>query len=114
MLSVAAILMCCLGINDANLVVAALLHDLVEDRPNRWTVERVALEFNRDVANLVASVTKRKRRPGENKHQYEAEVFAQVKAGGLRAITIKVADRIHNILTPWGSKQKQREKSVKP
>lgn len=75
-----------------------------------WSIAKIASEFNEDVARLVASVTKRQRRPGEDKHQYEAEVFAQVRAGGIRAIIIKLADRLHNVLTPWGSVSKQENK----
>ncbi len=46
-----------LRVRDHQLIVAALLHDMVEDVPF-WSVERIEREFGRDIAVLVEWVTK--------------------------------------------------------
>jgi (p)ppGpp synthase/HD superfamily hydrolase len=111
-LAVAVILMEYLEVDDPNLVAAALLHDLIEDIED-WTEQKLQREFNRDVAKLVASVTKPdKSEFGDNLHQYELVTFTKVIGGGQRAVVLKLADRLHNMLTLWGSPKKKLEKTL--
>lgn len=110
--AVAVIILCYLKVLDANLIAAALLHDLIEDIPG-WSKERLARMFNEDVAHLVASVTKPDQKPyGTNLHKFEKATFATVRAGGYRAIKLKVSDRLHNMITLWGSPPKKLEKTL--
>lgn len=110
--AVAVILLAYLGVKDANVVAAALLHDLVEDIED-WTESRVERQFNRSVAKLVWSVTKPERKLfGTNVHKHERATFAKVRAGGVLAIMLKLADRTHNMITLWGSPEKKREKTL--
>lgn len=109
-LAVATIIVCHLGMRDVNLIIAAILHDLLEDKPH-WTRAHLVEEFNADVADLVYSVTKQKRQPSESFHEYELKYFAQVRAGRIRSVILKLSDRLHNMLTLWGSPEKKKAKT---
>jgi GTP diphosphokinase / guanosine-3',5'-bis(diphosphate) 3'-diphosphatase len=106
-LAVAVILMEYLFIHDdASLVAAALLHDLLEDVEG-WTSTRLALELNDDVATLVFAVTKPDERKYLTTHEFEKAIFTKVRLiGGIRGIKLKLADRLHNMITLWGSPEK--------
>src|SRR2546427_7623939 len=59
------------GGKDANLVIAGLLHDTIEDTPT--TYEELAVRFGSDVANLVAEVTDDKSLTKEVRKQRQIE-----------------------------------------
>lgn len=91
---------------DATTVAAALLHDVPEDTP--LTLEDVQNEFGDEVAKLVDGVTKleRIRRLSRSRQGALAEVQAEnvrkillATADDIRVIMIKLADRLHNMLT---------------
>lgn len=82
----------------ANPVIAAFLHDVVEDTP--YTIDDVRKRFGDDVAFLVGVVTKKKK----DKYDLSKQVdnFRQILASvqfDVRAILIKLADRLHNMRT---------------
>lgn len=82
----------------ANPVIAAFLHDVVEDTP--CTIDDVRQRFGDDVAFLVGVVTKKKK----DKYDLSKQVdnFRQILASvqfDVRAILIKLADRLHNMRT---------------
>jgi (p)ppGpp synthase/HD superfamily hydrolase len=77
---------------DANLVIAALLHDTVEDAG--VTNEDIAAQFGADVADLVAEVTDDKSLPKQERKRLQI-VNAPKKSP--RAQTIKLADKISNL-----------------
>jgi GTP pyrophosphokinase len=83
---------------DTTTLVAALLHDTVED--TRYTLTRTQQDFGLEVAHLVDGVTKLdKVRFGADA---EAETLRKmIVAGGrdLRVLVIKLADRLHNMRT---------------
>ncbi len=111
-LATAVIIMEYLKILDANLIAAALLHDIIEDI-ELWTESRVSGDFNPDVGSLVESVTKPNETfYGVNYHKHKLATFAKVRAGGVRACTLKVADRLHNMVTLWGSSEKKLAKTL--
>jgi guanosine-3',5'-bis(diphosphate) 3'-pyrophosphohydrolase len=97
-LSVASILV---DINmDAQAVIAALLHDVLEDTETTKTVLRK--EFGREVETLVQGVTKISVLRGRSRSLQHAEtirkmLFAMVK--DVRVILIKLADKLHNMRT---------------
>ena len=82
----------------ANPVIAAFLHDVVEDTD--YTIEDIRERFGDDVAFLVGVVTKQKKDKYEKSKQVDN--FRQILASvhyDVRAILIKLADRLHNMRT---------------
>ncbi|MCM1437112.1 MAG: HD domain-containing protein [Prevotella sp.] len=83
---------------DTNPVIAAFLHDVVEDTP--YTNEDIQKRFGDDVAFLVRVVTKQKK----DKYDYSKQVdnFRQMLNSvqyDIRALLVKLADRLHNMRT---------------
>lgn len=79
-------------------VIAAFLHDVVEDTP--YTIEDIKERFGEEVAFLVGVVTKEKK----DKYVQSKQVdnFRQILASmqyDVRALLIKLADRLHNMRT---------------
>ncbi|MBQ0022608.1 MAG: bifunctional (p)ppGpp synthetase/guanosine-3',5'-bis(diphosphate) 3'-pyrophosphohydrolase [Prevotellaceae bacterium] len=83
---------------DANSVCAAFLHDVVEDTPT--TIEQIEEMFGSDVAFLVDVVTKKK-----NKVKIASKQVANYQQlldsvhYDIRALMVKIADRLHNMRT---------------
>jgi guanosine-3',5'-bis(diphosphate) 3'-pyrophosphohydrolase len=77
---------------DTNLIVAALLHDVVEDTP--VTAAEVAERFGSDVAGLVAELTDDKSLPKEKRKALQVENAPRKSP---RAQLIKLADKISNL-----------------
>ena len=82
----------------ANPVIAAFLHDVVEDTD--YTIEDIRERFGEDVAFLVGVVTKQKKDKYEKSKQVDnyRQILASVQYD-VRAILIKLADRLHNMRT---------------
>lgn len=83
---------------DPHPVMAAFLHDVVEDTP--YTIEDIKSRFGDDVAFLVGVVTKKVK----DKYQSTKQVdnYRQMLDSfqyDIRAILIKLADRLHNMRT---------------
>ncbi len=82
----------------ADPVIAAFLHDVVEDTP--YTIEDIRERFGDEVAFLVDVVTKKK---GDKVMQSkQIDNFRQILASmqyDVRALLIKLADRLHNMRT---------------
>ena len=81
-----------------NPVIAAFLHDVVEDTD--YTIEDIRERFGDDVAFLVGVVTKQKKEKYEKSKQVDnyRQILASVQYD-VRAILIKLADRLHNMRT---------------
>lgn len=82
----------------ANSIAAALLHDVVEDTD--YTVEDIREQFGDDVAFLVKAVTKEKKSDYEMSKQLDN--FRQMLDSihyDIRALLIKLSDRLHNMRT---------------
>ena len=79
---------------DPDLVVAALLHDAVEDQPVSRAA--IALEFGEDVAALVMEVTDDKTLPKAQRKRLQVE-HAPEKSP--RAAILKLADKTSNLAT---------------
>jgi guanosine-3',5'-bis(diphosphate) 3'-pyrophosphohydrolase len=80
------------GGHDPGVVIAALLHDTIED--TRTTAADLVGEFGSDVAGLVAEVTDDKSLPKADRKRLQVET-APHKSD--RAKIIKIADKISNL-----------------
>ena len=90
-------------------IVAALLHDTVEDTDT--TLEEIAAEFGDDVALLVDGVTKLSRIHFDSREQAQAENYRKMvlsMARDVRVVIVKLADRLHNMRT-LGPLAKQKQ-----
>ena len=82
----------------ANPICAALLHDVVEDTDH--TVKEIREHFGDDVATLVDTVTKRKSEKYETSLQVDNyKQMLQSIHYDIRALLLKLADRLHNMRT---------------
>lgn len=85
---------------DVQAIIAALLHDVVED--TSITTEQVAEKFGKPVAKLVDGLSKLDRIQFETREDAQAENFRKMlmaMARDVRVILIKLADRLHNMRT---------------
>lgn len=109
--AVALILIVHVRVLDANIIAAALLHDIMEDIPN-WTQERLAHEFNELVAMYVFYVSEPPLEEFSGDKQKRSRAYHHKLAIAPReAILVKLADRLHNVVTLWHrSNDNQRNK----
>src|SRR4051795_10039087 len=103
-----------LGLDDIT-IVAALLHDAVED--THITLDDVSAEFGLDVAGIVDGVTKLERIHFDSKEAQQAATMRKMlvaMAKDVRVLVIKLADRLHNMRTiaalpPWKQERTAQE-----
>lgn len=107
--AVALILMVYLGVRDPEVIIAAFLHDLMEDY-DEWTFECIEGHFGLRVAQIVDSVSKPDL-PTNLEQDLKSEIiFDKVASGGYQARILKYADRLHNMITLWGTRTKKAGK----
>ncbi len=99
---------------DYQSVVAALLHDTVEDTD--VSLENVKNDYGEDVAKLVDGVTKLGKVPLSTREEEQAENIRKMllaMSEDIRVIIIKLADRLHNMRTlEFMRPQKRRDKAL--
>jgi guanosine-3',5'-bis(diphosphate) 3'-pyrophosphohydrolase len=85
---------------DADTIVGAILHDVIEDTP--IAKDDIAAKFGKDVAEIVDGVTKLDQIRFKNREEAQAESFRKMLLAmvrDLRVILVKLADRTHNLRT---------------
>ena len=99
---------------DEDSVIAALLHDVIED--TSLTHADIAKQFGNAVADIVEGVTKLTRVQYTSKEDEQMENLRKMlmaMAKDIRVILIKIADRLHNMRTmAYQTPEKQRSKSL--
>ena len=96
---------------DAQAIMAALLHDVVED--TTITKEEISSRFGKPVADLVDGVSKLDRVESQTLIEAEAENFRKMllaMSRDVRVILIKLADRLHNMRTLDAVSPEQRRR----
>jgi GTP pyrophosphokinase len=95
---------------DATSIIAALLHDVVED--TTVSLETVNDKFGKTCAMLVDGLTKLERIQFKSKEEQQNENYRKMfvaMAQDIRVILIKLADRLHNMRTlKYQSEESQR------
>lgn len=92
-------------------VIAALLHDVVED--TAYTVEDIQVMFGSKIASMVDGLTKMAGVFTEETVSVQAENFRKMLltlSDDLRVILIKIADRLHNMRTLGSMSEEKRVK----
>ncbi|MEN8204654.1 MAG: bifunctional GTP diphosphokinase/guanosine-3',5'-bis pyrophosphate 3'-pyrophosphohydrolase [Pseudomonadota bacterium] len=85
---------------DHKSIIAAILHDVIEDTPT--AKEQIESEFGGDVAELVDGVSKLTQMEFESQAEAQAENFRKMilaMVRDIRVILVKLADRLHNMRT---------------
>lgn len=94
-------------------IAAGLLHDVVEDTHS--SIDEIYNIFGKDVAHIVAGVTKISALPFSTDQQRHAENIRKMilaMADDIRVILIKLADRLHNIRTLHYHKNSKKQRAI--
>ena len=98
---------------DSESIVAALLHDTIED--TEATHEQLAKLFSPTIADLVEGVSKLTRVHYTSKEEEQMENLRKMlmaMSKDIRVILIKISDRLHNMRTmEYQTPEKQKQKS---
>lgn len=99
---------------DVPTILAALLHDVVEDTAT--TTEEIKYQFGSQVAELVDGLTKLDKIEFESASQAQAENFRKMllaMSQDVRVILVKLADRLHNMQTLEAMKPEKQKRIAK-
>ena len=98
---------------DEHSIIAALLHDTVEDTDA--TLDDIEDHFGKDVADLVEGVTKLgdfEYRSQETKQAENFQKFILASSRDVRVLLVKLADRLHNMRTLHFIKKEEKRKRI--
>ena len=99
---------------DHEAVMAALLHDVIEDTP--YTEEQLTEEFGQSVAEIVDGVSKLDKLKFRTRQEAQAESFRKMilaMTKDIRVVLIKLADRTHNMRTLGSLRPDKRRRIAK-
>ncbi len=98
---------------DCNAIIAALLHDTVEDTPASY--ESIKALFNKEVADLVQGLTKLETFQVQSTGAGQAENFQRLilaASKDIRVLVIKMADRLNNMRTLGNCQPEKRKRKA--
>src|SRR3990172_7343510 len=81
------------GVDDPEVLAAAVLHDTLEDTRTDW--DDLAEQFSPRVAGIVAALSKDKRLAEPDR---EAEYLAAIRGSGVEVQLCKLADTLDNLI----------------
>ena len=96
---------------DAVSVIAALLHDVIED--TKYTKEDIAEHFGKEVAEIVEGATKFDKIKFEKSDVRQVENFRKLflaLSQDVRVLIIKLCDRVHNMRTIEAQKPEKQKR----
>ncbi|WP_439327489.1 RelA/SpoT family protein [Lonepinella sp. BR2357] len=99
---------------DHEAVMAALLHDVIEDTP--YTEEQLTAAFGKSVAEIVDGVSKLDKLKFRTRQEAHAESFRKMilaMTKDIRVVLIKLADRTHNMRTLGALRPDKRRRIAK-
>ncbi len=99
---------------DHEAIMAALLHDVIEDTP--YTEEQLAAEFGTSVAEIVQGVSKLDKLKFRTRQEAQVENFRKMilaMTKDIRVVLIKLADRTHNMRTLGALRLDKRQRIAK-
>lgn len=96
------------GIDDMNVILAGLMHDLIEDTDCEWAT--IAKRFGEPVANLVATLSGDMRLP---KLQRRQEVVDRIRKAPNEAKAVRLADRLDNLADMKGFSESRRKEYIR-
>jgi GTP pyrophosphokinase len=99
-----------IGLDEAS-IIAALLHDAVED--TELTLEDITQAFGGEVASIVDGVTKLDRLQFDSQEAQQAATMRKMlvaMARDLRVLIIKLSDRLHNMRTLASSPAEKQQR----
>ncbi|MBQ4105075.1 MAG: bifunctional (p)ppGpp synthetase/guanosine-3',5'-bis(diphosphate) 3'-pyrophosphohydrolase [Clostridia bacterium] len=97
---------------DTDSIVAALLHDVVEDTDA--TLDDIKKDFGEPIAVLIDGLTKLAKIKYSNREEHQAENLRKMliaMSNDIRVIIIKLADRLHNLRT-IGCMREQKRRDI--
>lgn len=101
-----------LRITDHEIIIAALLHDIVEDIPS-WTIERIRNIFGDNVALWVSYLTKSPKSKIPDKLEREDAYMKLLESAPREVFLIKLVDFLHNCLTMWKCTPQKRHDKIR-
>jgi len=98
---------------DTQTIIAGLLHDVVEDTDT--SIENIEKLFGKEVAFIVAGVTKLEQYQFSSKEERNAESFRKLLISlseDIRVLIVKLSDRLHNMRTLDGRSLKGQRRTA--
>lgn len=101
-----------LRVKDPNAITAYILHDLSEDFPLIWPIERIEKEFNAEIAYYVDCMTKPKKIEFASAEMRDNAYHIRLESAPISVKKGKLADRLHNIITLDGCPTEKQVRKI--
>ncbi len=96
------------GIRDMDVIIAALLHDLIEDTDCEWA--SLAYRYGSHVADLVAQLSGDMRLPKKERRE---EIIARISNASADAKAIRLADKLDNLRDMEGFSDSRKQDYIR-